>query len=67
MGTRSLAHRVEHLVVCLDAVSVSLTGWASTVEGQRELSQAPGVAQVFPVCVWGREGLGKICAALPPE
>lgn len=65
MGTGSLVHRVEHLVVSLDAVSVSLTGWAGTVEGQCELSQAPGVAQTFPVCVWGREGLGKICASVP--
>lgn len=34
------------------------------VEGQRELSQAPGVAQPFSVCVWGREGLGKICVSV---
>lgn len=59
MGTGSLVHRVQHLVICLDAVSVSLSGWAGMVEGQRELSQAPVVAQVFPVCVWSGEGLER--------
>lgn len=67
MGTGSLVHKVEHLVICLDPVSVSLTGWAGMVGGQHELRQASVVAQVFPVCVWGGEGLGKICVALPPE
>lgn len=59
MGTGSLVHRVEHLLICLDPVSVSLPGWAGMVKGQYELSQAPLVAQVFPVCVWGGEGLER--------